>query len=200
MAQVLTVAFAKDRAHVELEGGRTISLRVAAPAEAAGWVAAKAPYAFGDPVLFVARKDEAAVCAAVAAMAADMGGYWLRYYDCARGSAPPQKIVPLATASWRQSEPGCGVVEVVLKDGRAFSLLSASPEWFAKAFAKLKLPYYFGPCVLFLKTPGAVAARVAAKAMAAAGESWLCRYDTPRRALPDVLQGFKAAQRAPHKA
>ncbi len=35
---------------------------------------------WSEPVLFVARLDAATVRAAVDAMAAEMGGYWLRYY------------------------------------------------------------------------------------------------------------------------
>lgn len=193
MPQVRNAVLSGDRVAVELENGRTLSIRVAAPAEAASWISPKQPYAFGDPVLFVARRDEASVARAVAAMAADMGGYWLRYYDASPVPQSSVKVVPLGTAAWTDSEKGCGVVDAVLKDGREFSLLAATPEWFAQAFARLKLPYYFGPCVLFLKGPEAAAARAAAKAMALAGDRWLCRYDTPRMTLPGVLERFKAS-------
>lgn len=42
---------------------------------------AKAGAWWSDPVLFVERLDRPTVEAAVAAMASDMGGYWLRYYN-----------------------------------------------------------------------------------------------------------------------
>jgi hypothetical protein len=53
----------------------------------AAWLAAsKASAAWTPPVLFVRRLDEDGVRAAVAAMAADIGGYWLRYYNTPRAS------------------------------------------------------------------------------------------------------------------
>ena len=40
-------------------------------------------FSFGHPILFVRRLDEEALGKAIAAMAADMSGFWLRYYNTA---------------------------------------------------------------------------------------------------------------------
>ncbi|MDD5629863.1 MAG: hypothetical protein PHU21_12410 [Elusimicrobia bacterium] len=84
------------------------------------------------------------------------------------------------------------VVQVSLADGREFSLLAATPMWFADAFAKLGLGYYFGPLVLFVRTmdPGLV--RRAVSDMVKGGDQWLCRHDTPRTTLGKVLSEFKS--------
>ncbi|MBI5246794.1 MAG: hypothetical protein HY923_06400 [Elusimicrobia bacterium] len=68
----LTVAF-------EDGGGSTFTVATYDRAEA--WMAkAKSKAWWSDPVLFVASLDRDTVRAAVEAMAAEMGGYWLRYY------------------------------------------------------------------------------------------------------------------------
>ncbi len=95
------------------------------------------------------------------------------------------------------SDPGrpehaCGVIEVYLKDGRQFTLLAATPSWFKDELTRLKLKFYYGPAVLFLKKMDLVAARKAAKEMMAENEQLLVRYDTPRRTLPDILAAFRA--------
>jgi hypothetical protein len=60
-------------------GGSTFTVATFDRAEA--WMAkAKAKAWWSDPVLFVERLDEPCVRKAVEAMAAEMGGYWLRYY------------------------------------------------------------------------------------------------------------------------
>lgn len=84
------------------------------------------------------------------------------------------------------------VVQVSLADGREFSILAATPSWFAEAFAKHGLDYYYGPLVLFVRTmdPGLV--RRAVTDMVKAGDQWLCRHDTPRTTLSKVLADFKA--------
>lgn len=38
-------------------------------------------FSYGDPALFVKRLDQEGLGKAVEAMAADMGGFWLRYYN-----------------------------------------------------------------------------------------------------------------------
>jgi len=84
------------------------------------------------------------------------------------------------------------VVQVSLSDGREFSMLAATPPWFAEAFAKLGLDFYFGPLILFVRSmdPGLV--RRAVTDMVKDGDQWLCRYDTPRTTLGKVLAEFKA--------
>jgi hypothetical protein len=86
----------------------------------------------------------------------------------------------------------CAVVQVRIEDGREFSLLTATPSWFEKTFAEMGLAYYFGPSVLFVARLEPKLVRKAVAAMAAEGDRWLCRYDTPRRTLPEVLADFKA--------
>ena len=87
----------------------------------------------------------------------------------------------------------CGVIEVYLKDGRQFTLLTATPSWFKDELKRLKLKFYYGPAVLFLKKLEPAAARKAAKDMMAENEQLLVRYDTPRRTLPEILAAFRAA-------
>ena len=91
----------------------------------------------------------------------------------------------------RSPDHGCAVVQVRIEDGREFSLLTATPSWFAKAFGEIGLTYYYGPSVLFVRTLDPKLVRKAVNAMAAEGDLWLCRYDTPRRTLPEVLADFK---------
>jgi len=86
-----------------------------------------------------------------------------------------------------------GVIEVYLKDGRQFTLLAATPSWFKEELIRLKLKFYYGPAVLFLKKMELSDARKAAKDMMAESEQLLVRYDTPRRTLPDILAAFRAA-------
>ena len=60
-------------------GGSTFTVATYDRAEA--WMAkAKSKAWWSDPVLFVENLEAATVRAAVDAMAAEMGGYWLRYY------------------------------------------------------------------------------------------------------------------------
>ncbi len=69
----LTVAFV---------GGGGSTFKVATIDRAEAWMtAAKTKAWWSDPVLFVERIDRKTVLAAVDAMAAEMGGYWLRYYN-----------------------------------------------------------------------------------------------------------------------
>lgn len=84
------------------------------------------------------------------------------------------------------------VVEMYLKDGRQFTLLAATPQWFAAEAARLGLSCYFGPAVLFLDKIDPATAKRAAKDLLAGDEQVLVRYDTPRRDLVEVLASFRA--------
>ncbi|UPT73409.1 MAG: hypothetical protein M0D55_16255 [Elusimicrobiota bacterium] len=73
----LTVAF---------EGGGGSTFKAATFDRAEAWMTeAKSKAWWSDPVLFVDRLDQKTVRAAVDAMAAEMGGYWLRYYHRRKG-------------------------------------------------------------------------------------------------------------------
>lgn len=84
------------------------------------------------------------------------------------------------------------VVQVSLADGRQFSILAATPSWFSEAFAKAGLEFYFGPLVLFVRTMDLGLVRRAVTDMVKSGDQWLCRYDTPRTTLGQVLEQFRA--------
>lgn len=180
---------------VSLEDGRTSRFLAATPDRAGRWMAESGlESVFRPPVLYVARFDDAAVADAVQTMAAELGGYWLRYYNSK--TPPPPKPAELASASVRDPEGppecGCAVFEAMLRDARQFSLLAATPEWFGAAMARLGLRCYFGAQVLFVRRADEATARSAARRMAEAGERWLCLYDAPRTTLPKVLEAFKA--------
>ncbi len=66
---------------VELEDGSVSSFAVSAPEEPGRRLAAGEDFSCGAPVLFVRRVDEENVGEAVEAMAADIGAFWLRYYN-----------------------------------------------------------------------------------------------------------------------
>ena len=83
-------------------------------------------------------------------------------------------------------------VQVSLSDGRQFSILAATPSWFAEAFSKAGLEFYFGPLVLFVRTMDLGLVRRAITDMVKGGDQWLCRHDTPRTTLSKVLAEFKA--------
>ncbi len=182
------------RVRVGLDVGRESVFVAASYDRPAAWTQEnRGGFHFSQPVLYVRRLDEATVRAAAAAMAAELGGFWLRYYRSAAGAA---SRVGLGTAALDHVEGGCGVVEAVLKDGREFSMLAATPAWWRAELERRGLPYYFGPQVLFLAALDAAHARAAAKAVAAADEQLFCRYDTPRKTLPEVLDAFAAARGA----
>jgi hypothetical protein len=67
---------------VRLTGGKELTLYAATPDAAAEWVAPEG-FCAGPPVLYVRSLDREAVRQAVEAMAADLSGYWLRYYGSA---------------------------------------------------------------------------------------------------------------------
>ena len=179
------------RVRVGLEGGRESSFLAATFDRPEAWMKAKKlDHWFDEPVLYVRRLDAPTVRAAVEAMAAELGGYWLRYYRAASGA--PSKVGLGAVAADLVSG-GCGVVESVLKDGREFSILAATPTWWRAELERRGVRFYYGPMVLFLKKLDAVHAKRAAKRMAEVDEQLFCRYDTPRRTLPETLDAFQAA-------
>ncbi|MFI5361036.1 MAG: hypothetical protein ACHQ49_03615 [Elusimicrobiota bacterium] len=178
------------RLRVGLEDGRESSFLAATFDRPEAWMKKGGiPHWFAEPVLYVRRLDEATVRAAVNAMAADLGGYWLRYYRSAPRS-PSQ--IGVGSAAVDRVAGGCGVVETVLKDGREFSILSATPSWWRSELERRKLPFYFGPMVLFVGKLDPAHAKRAAKLMAETDEQLFCRYDTPRKTLPEVLDAFQA--------
>lgn len=66
---------------VSFEDGGRSTFKAATYDRAEAWMsAAKSKAWWSEPVLFVERLDPDTVRAAVEAMAAEMGGYWLRYY------------------------------------------------------------------------------------------------------------------------
>ena len=179
-------------AHVRvgLEGGRESSFLAATFDRPEAWMKEKkTSHWFAEPVLYVRRLDERTVRAAVNAMALDLGGYWLRYYRAA--PRQPSKI-GVGLAAVDRVAGGCGVVEAVLKDGREFSILSATPSWWRAELERRQLAFYFGPMVLFVTKLDAVHAKRASKLMAETDEQLFCRYDTPRKTLPQVLDAFQA--------
>lgn len=63
-----------------LEDGKQSTFFVATPDQPAVWTQEEG-FSFGAPVLFARRLDQETVAEAAQAMAAEMGGYWLRYYN-----------------------------------------------------------------------------------------------------------------------
>lgn len=186
-------ASGEARVRVGLEGGKESTFRAATFDRPEAWMkASKQDHWFAEPVLYVKRLDAATVRAAVDAMAAELGGYWLRYYRAAPGA--PSKV-GLGSAGVAHVAGGCGVVETVLKDGREFSILSATPQWWKEELERRGVPYYYGPMVLFVKKLDATHGKRAAKHMAETDELLFCRYDTPRKTLPEILDAFQAAKR-----
>lgn len=182
-------ASGEARVRAGLEGGRESTFLAATFDRPAVWMKARRlDHWFDEPVLYVRRLDEETVRAAVAAMAADLGGYWLRYYRAAPGA--PSKI-GLGMSAVDRVEDGCGVVEAVLKDGREFSILSATPAWWRAELERRGLRFYFGPMVLFVTKIDAAHAKRASRRMAEIDEQLFCRYDTPRKTLPEVLDAFQ---------
>ncbi len=180
------------RVCVGLDGGKESAFRVATFDRPGAWMKdAKLDHWFAEPVLYVKVLDVRTIHAAVHVMAAELGGYWLRYYRTAPGA--PSKI-GVGMAAVDRVEGGCGVAEAVLKDGREFSILSATPRWWKTELERRGMPFYFGPMVLFMKKIDAPHAKRAVKRMADVDELLFCRYDTPRKTLPEILDAFQAAK------
>ena len=71
---------------VDLLDGSRSTFVAATPDQAGPWMEqGGVDYCYSTPVLYVATVDPESVGAAVAAMAQDMGGYWLRYYNSPGG-------------------------------------------------------------------------------------------------------------------
>ncbi|MBI4347553.1 MAG: hypothetical protein HY553_11910 [Elusimicrobia bacterium] len=181
------------RVEVKLENGREFALIAAGADCAEGWTQATGFYA-GVPPVYVRELSDDNVAGAVSAMANDLSGYWLGY--CARaarerpGEAVQPVKVPLVELAGK--DRGTAVVQATLGDGREFSILAATPEWFKGAFYGSNLAWYWGPSVLFLSKLDKALAKKAVDDMAKKGDRWLCLYDTPRTTLPKVLEDFQA--------
>lgn len=77
------------RVRVSLVDGKQSVFTVATMDSPARWLReGKEGFRLGKPVLFVRSLDTRAVAAAVAWMAADMGGFWLRYYNSEKRPSP----------------------------------------------------------------------------------------------------------------
>lgn len=184
---------------VRLEDGGSSTFSVFTPSEpAAALDAGREGFFFGGPVLFTASLDESSVGEAANAMAADIGGFWLRYYNApgapktAAAKKTPSPVIVELTELEGKAERCSANVQVHLEDGRQFSILAATAPWFEQAFKKAGLRYYFGPAVLFLRRMNLTLAKKAAQEMARRGDQWFCSYDTPRTTLSRVLADFKA--------
>ena len=191
---------------VSLEDGKTSSFMAATPDGVRGWMAERADdFAFGAPVLFAKDLEEETLGRSIEAMASDMSGYWLRYYNTPKGSgkgakkgkktAKKLKVVHIEINDSNPSgEPGncCATIQASVEDGRQFSILAATPSWFKERFIESGMLCFFGPSVLFVRTMDALFVRRAVEAMAKDGDLWLCRYDTPRTTLTKALEDFKA--------
>ncbi|MBI3548629.1 MAG: hypothetical protein HY078_06200 [Elusimicrobia bacterium] len=188
---------------VALEQGRICRFSVATIGMPLEWVA-DADFAFSSPVLFVKDLRKSSIEEAIGAMAAEMSGYWLRYYNTqngpdfaqGRGISKLPKSSRLATVDLVDLDAPVhaqtGVVEIRLKDSRLFSVLTATAFEFVETFQQMGLKFYFGSQVLFLREISHEAAFAAAEAMAKKGDRWLCIFDTPRTALPRILSEFKS--------
>lgn len=67
---------------VKLEDGSFSSFVVATPDQPRRWMGKDGrDFSFGTPVLFASRLERETVREAVEAMAEEMSGYWLRYYN-----------------------------------------------------------------------------------------------------------------------
>jgi hypothetical protein len=186
---------------VLFDNGKESVFTAATPDQPALWIEqGKKGWHFGNPVLFVSRLDRPSVELAVSHMAVDMGGYWLRYYNVPK-KKPGAKTVKAKVAQAqiteayppRKPDHSCAASQVIITDGREFSLLTTTPSWFQKTFTELGLPFYYGPSFLFVRKLDAALIRKSVKAMAEEGDRLLCLYDTPRRTLPEVLSQFKTA-------
>lgn len=90
-----------------LEDGKQSIFQVATADQPGRWVESEG-FSFGAPVLFVKRLDQQTVAEAAQSMAAEMGGYWLRYYNspgervAGGGAAKPERA---AKAKGKPAKP-----------------------------------------------------------------------------------------------
>jgi hypothetical protein len=82
-----------------LEDGKVSLFQVATPDQPQRWVETEG-FSFGAPVLFVKRLDLETVAEAAQAMASEMGGYWLRYYN-----SPGERVAGAAPAAKAKAKP-----------------------------------------------------------------------------------------------
>ncbi len=179
------------RVRVALDAGRDSVFLAATYDRPAAWTREGGGFWFGEPTLYARELNAATVRAAAEAMAAELGGFWLRYY---RASPGRPSAVGLGSARLDRVEPGRAVLEAVLKDGREFSMFAADPDWWREELERRGFHFYFGPQAIFLKPLDGRRARAAAKAMAVRDEQLFCRHDTPRRTLGEILDAFSAAR------
>ena len=67
---------------VSLEDGGHSTFIVATPDQPGRWMSQnRAAFSFGSPVVYLNRLDEPAVARAAEALASEMSGYWLRYFN-----------------------------------------------------------------------------------------------------------------------
>lgn len=138
----------------------------------------------GEPAVFVRRADQAAVEAAMRALAADP--VRLEVYGAKRrAGSPPHGVVSCAL---KLDEPGCGRILVALADGRRFELPACEPAWFEREFARLGLDRYFGPPAVFVRALDEAGARAAVADMTLYDDSWLRLYDCPGGRLPALMK------------
>ncbi len=198
---------------VTMADGTLTSFFVATPDQTKLWADKnKKGYAFGPPILFVRSLDEETVREALDYMAEDMGGYWLRYYNSLRGlsgaagkgkksrprktskiKTPPLEVMRVVLNDvYPPKNPAfsSAAVDIILKDGREFTILSATPSWFESRFKEIGAMFYYGSSILFLNKLQPALAKQAATEMAEGDGRWLCVYDTPRTTLPRVLARF----------
>ncbi|MEK7744371.1 MAG: hypothetical protein AAB578_08270 [Elusimicrobiota bacterium] len=77
---------------VEMEDGSASTFTVSTPEDVAGRMSGKRRDSlFMEPVVFVRSLEEPVVREAVEAMAAEMGGYWLRYYNRRVENSPKKR-------------------------------------------------------------------------------------------------------------
>lgn len=197
---------------VTLEDDTLTSFYVATPDQPQVWADKhKNGYSFGPPVLIVHNLALSSVREALDFMAADMGGYWLRYYNSLRGlsgsagkgktskgrrSKTPAARLEVVKVNLTEVEPpkspafGSAALEIILKDSRQFTVLASTPSWFEKRFEEIGAPFYYGSCILFINKLTPASAKLAAAEMAEGDGRWLCTYDTPRTSLPRVMARF----------
>ena len=76
---------------ISLEDGSSSEFTVATPDQPGAWLKEKnEDFSFGKPVLFVKRIDQETVGEAASAMAEQMGGFWLRYYNSREQAKKPK--------------------------------------------------------------------------------------------------------------
>jgi hypothetical protein len=186
---------------VDLEDGSSSTFRAMTPSRVSAAInEGGCDYGFSQPALFVKSLAQQDLSRAVEAMAANMSGFWLRYYDSRKAGAKNKERsrLRLEAVELTQADPGSAparcsaVVQVSLSDGRQFSILAATPNWFLETFTQIGLDFYFGPCVFFTRSMEMTLVRRAVSDMLKIGDQWLCRYDTPRTTLPAVLSEFKS--------